>query len=341
MARSRPTLKDIAAELKLSHPTVSRALADDHRISDETKSKIREVAQRLGYVANSGARMLKRGHGNVVGLLLPDTTNEFYAAIAQKLATDCAIRGYQLVLSITGGDPDREHVLVRTLLEARPSSLIVSLTAAPHPETVALLRGTRCIQFLYVHPEIVGPVVSVEDSGGARLAMEHLLGLGHRRIGFIGPSPATELGAARVRGVTQALQARTLKLADELVRLGPSTAEFGFEAVEDLLRMPKPPTAIYMSTASTSLGGMKALGASKIRVPGEMSVVVAGNSPWYDAWPGGLTSISLPMTELADAVSTLVLQRSARKSAAKPFPSIKLSFQLCARGSTAAVRSGR
>jgi len=341
MARSRPTLKDIAAELKLSHPTVSRALADDHRISDETKSRIREVAQRLGYVANSGARMLKRGHGNVVGLLLPDITNEFYAAIAQKLAMDCAIRGHQLVLSITGGDPDREHVLVRTLLEARPSSLIVSLTGAPRPETVALLRETQCIQLMYVHPEIPGPVVSVEDSGGARLAMEHLLALGHRRIGFVGPSPESEIGAARLRGIHQALQARKVKLADELVRMGPSTAEFGFEAVKDLLRTAKAPTAIYMSTGTISLGGMKALSAGKIGIPTELSVVVAGNSPWYDAWPGGLTSITLPMEDLADAVSTLVLQRPARKSAVKAFPAIKLSFQLCARGSTAPVRSSR
>lgn len=337
MART-PTLKDIAAELNLSHPTVSRALAGDQRISDETKARILEVAQRLGYVANSGARMLKRGHSNVVGLLLPDITNDFYAAIAQKLAVECAVHGSQLVLSISGEDPDREHGLARTLLEARPSSLIVSLTGAPRPETVDLLRDTQCIQFMYVHPEIKGPVVTVENSGGARLAMEHLLELGHRRIAFIGPSLGSAIGEARLRGVNQALQARRIKLGDGLARLGPSTPEFGFEAVESLLRMQKPPTAIYFSTAALSFGGMKALSSRQVRIPADMSVVVAGNSPWYEIWPGGLTSITLPMIELADATSRLVLQRTPRKPPGKPFQTIQLAFRLFERGSTASPR---
>jgi len=346
MARSRPTLKDIAAELRLSHPTVSRALADHQAISDETKARIREVAERLGYVANSSARMLKRGHSNVVGLLLPDVTNEFYAAIAGRLALDCGSRDRQLVLSISGGDPDHEHVLVRTLLEARPSALIVSLTGSPRPETVDLLRGTQCIQFMYVHPEISGPAVTVEDSGGALQAVEHLLKLGHRRIGIVGPPPTSTLGEARLRGIRQALQEHRIQLGDDLIRLGPSTAEFGFEAVESLLSAPRRPTAIYLSTAPLSLGGMKALSTRKIEIPKEMSVVVAGSSPWYDAWPGGLTSITLPMVELADATSDLVLSKPARKSAARPFPVVKLSFRLFQRGSTApllesAARAGK
>lgn len=337
MARPRPTLKDIAAELNLSHPTVSRALADHDSISAETKARIREVAERFGYVANSGARMLRSGRSDVIGLLLPDITNEFYAAVARRLADDSSERGQQLLLSISSDDPDRELALVRALLEARPSELIVTLTAEPRPETLALLRGVPCVQFMQFHPEIRGPVVTVEDSGGARKAIERLLELGHRQIGFVGPTADTSLGEARLRGLRAALDAAGVQLSEELIKLGPSTAAFGFTAVEELLTAARPPTAIYLSSAPLSLGGMRSLSARQVRLPGEMSVIVAGSSAWYDVWPGGLTSISLPMVELAETTAALALHPQ-KASSEDPPPFVKLAFQLIERGSTGAPR---
>jgi LacI family transcriptional regulator len=340
--KSRPTLKDIAAELNVSHPTVSRALADHDSISDEMKAKVREAARRLGYVANSSARMLRRGHTDVIGLLLPDLTNEFYGAVATRVADDCSHQGRQMVLSISAGDPDRELALVRALLESRPSGLIVALSPQARAETIELLRGTSCVQFLVVHPRLGGPSVTVEDSGGARQAIEHLVKLGHRRIGFVGPSPTLHIGEARLRGVQQALKQQALKLDDRLVQLGPSTAEFGHASVSALLDLPQPPTALYLSTAQLSHGGLRAIAERRLQAPRDLSVVVAGNAPWYEFWPGGgLTSITLPMAELADAASALVMRKSARRGAAAG-AAVQLAFDLFVRGSTGpAKKSGR
>lgn len=329
MRKSRPTLKDIAAELNLSHPTVSRALADHDSISRETKARIREVADRLGYVANSSARMLRVGSGNVVGVLLPDMTNEFYAAVAQRLADDSSARNQRLLLSISGGDPERELALVRALIEARPIGLVVALTEAPRAETLEYLRGVYCVQFMNVVSGLQGPSVSVTDSGGATLAMRHLLDLGHRRIGFVGPLPSERIGEARLRGINVALNAAGHELDSDLVRLGPSTADFGASAVEALLAMREPPTAIYLSSAPLSLGGMRMLGDRGVAIPGDMSVVVAGSASWYAVWPGGLTSITLPMSDLADAASTMLTNPEAMEQ-----EHTQLSFQLLQRGST-------
>lgn len=337
MRKSRPTLKDIAAELNLSHPTVSRALADHESISAETKARIREVAARLGYVANSSAQMLRAGRTNIVGLLLPDITNEFYAAVAQRLADDCSERSQRLLLSISADDPDRELALVRALMEARPTDLVVALTTAPRPETVTLLRGTHCVQFMQVHPGLRGASVTVEDSGGAKRAMEHLLKLGHRRIGFVGPDPSLPIGEARLRGINQALAEAGHELHGALVRLGPSTPDFGQIAVEALLSLPEPPTALYLSSAPLSVGGMRALTRRQVRTPEDVSVIVAGSTPWYDVWPGGLTSISLPTASLADAVSKLLDESGGREGRASQ---ARLSFQLVERGSTAVCRNG-
>lgn len=334
MTRKRVTLKDIAAELGLTHPTVSRALARHKSISEETRRRVEEASRRMGYVANSGARLLRSGRANVVGLLLPDITNEFYAAVAQRLADECSRRGLQLLLSISAGDPDRELSLVTALLEARPAGLIAALSPAPHAETLDHLSNILCVQFMQPQPALSGPVITVEDSSGARRAIEHLFALGHRRAGFVGPVESTLLGEARLRGVREALRATGQDLNPELIRLGPSTAEFGSQAVEALLALPDRPTAVYLSSAPLSLGGMRQLSRSGLVVPTDISVVVAGGTPWYDAWPGGLTSVTLPSAKLADAAAAQLFQRLDDPDAASS-QDIILSFELCVRGSTA------
>lgn len=334
MRRPQPTLKDIAAELNLSHPTVSRALSGHPSISAETKARVREAADRLGYVVNSGARMLKRGHGNVVGLLLPDITNEFYAAVAKKLSDDCSERHQQLILSVSGDDADRELALVRALLEARPTAIVVALTRKPHPETVSLLNTVHCVQFMQTHPGLAGPRVTVRASGGARLAIEHLLSLGHRQIGFIGPTLDYAIGQARMEGVTAAMKAAGLAVDPACVRLGPSDGEFAFDAVLELLAVKPRPTALYLSSAPISVAAMRALTREGITIPAQLSVVVAGVSPWHEAWPGGLTSITLPVRDLAEAASRYVAE--AGDGEASEGETV-LSFELVPRGSTAAI----
>jgi len=334
LTRRRVTLKDIAAELGLTHPTVSRALARHKSISEETRLRVEEAARRMGYVANSGARLMRSGRANVVGLLLPDITNEFYAAAAQRLAGECSRRGLQLLLSISAGDLDRELALVTALLEARPAGLIAALSPSPRAETLDHLANTLCVQFMQPQPALNGPVVTVEDSSGARRAIEHLFALGHRRVGFVGPAEETWLGEARLRGVREALRTTGQEINPEFIRLGPSTAEFGAEAMAALLALPERPTAVYLSSAPLSLGGMHQISRSGLAVPGDLSVIVAGGSAWYDAWPGGLTSVTLPSAELADAAAGQLFQRLDDPEAPAS-RNVVLSFGLCVRGSTA------
>lgn len=334
MTRKRVTLKDIAAELGLTHPTVSRALARHKSISEETRLRVEEAARRMGYVANSGARLMRSGRANVVGLLLPDITNEFYAAAAQRLADECSRRGLQLLLSISAGDPDRELSLVTALLEARPYGLIAALSPSPRVETLDHLANVLCVQFMQPQTALSGPVVTVEDSGGARRAIEHIFALGHRRVGFVGPTEDTWLGEARLRGVKEALRATGQELDPELIRLGPSTPEFGSQAMAALLALPDRPTVVYLSSAPLSLGGMRQLSRSGLAVPNDISVVVAGGTAWYDAWPGGLTSVTLPSADLADAAAAQLFRRFDDPEAPAP-ENVTLSFELCVRGSTA------
>jgi LacI family transcriptional regulator len=176
--------------------------------------------------------------------------------------------------------------------------------------------------------------VTAEDGGGARLAVEHLLDLGHRRIGFVGPPEKSVLGESRLRGLNQALKSHRVRLPSELIRLGPSTSAYGYEAVESLLSLPEPPTAIHLTTMQLSTGGVRAISKRGLRLPQDLSVVVAGSAAWYEFWPGGLTSTSLPMAELAGIASNLVF-RQPRPAAGESHPFVSLAVRLIERGSTA------
>lgn len=293
-------------------------------------------------MANSGARALRSGGSDVVGLLLPNIRNEFYAEIAQSLADDCARRQRQLILALSSDDRDREMELVHSLLGAQPSGLVVTLTANPRRETINYLRQVYCVQFLRFQRALKHPIVTVEDGGGAGAAVSHLLKLGHRRIGLVGLSAALSTGAARLEKYRQAFADADVSTDEDLIRLGPGTEAFGYEATRSLFGLSDPPTALYLSAAPMVPGGIRLLNEQRIAIPDDVSVVVAGTAPWYELWPNGLTSVSLPQTELAQIASALILAQPAGGLQGSP-PVIKLDHRLVVRGSTRApaLRSPR
>jgi LacI family transcriptional regulator len=330
---ARVTLKDLAQHLNMAHSTVSRALSGNGSIGSETRDRVRQAARQFGYVANSGARLLRNGHSNVVGLLVPDFTNEFYSAIAQRMANECSQRGYQLMLSVSGNDAKREASMVEALLETRPSGLVVALTAAPRKETLDHLKGVPCVQFLRVHSRVAGAAVTIDDVAGGRLATEHLLSLGHRSIAYVGVPEALSTGTNRLLGFQNAMRLAGGGPDPALLRLTPPTGEGGFEAVTSLMKARATrPTALFLSSPQLALGGMRAISHLRLATPGDLSVVTYGNSGWLEIWPGGLTSVQLPVEELAATASALLLQKASDTQAANV--PVTLMPQLVIRGST-------
>lgn len=334
----RVTLKDLAQHLNMAHSTVSRALSDHRSIGAATKERVRQAARQFGYVANSGARLLRNGHSNVVGLLVPDITNEFYSALAQTMANECSKRGQQLMLSVSENNTMREAAMVEALLETRPTGLMVALTAAPRKETINLLQSVSCVQFLRVHGRVAGPAVTINDIAGSRLAMDHLLLLGHRRIAFIGVPETLSTGANRLQGYQEAMRDAAIEVDEKLVYLAPPTAEGGFSAVSGLMAHKDRPSALFLSSPQLALGGVRALSQLGMKTPGDVSVVVYGNSGWFEIWPGGLTSVRLPVEELATTASALLLQEH-RESKLHNTP-VTLMPYLVERGSTGRLKAG-
>ena len=293
------TAKDVAVSLGLSVSTVGRALSDDPRISAETKARVVRAAEAMGYVANRAARMMRGASSDIVGVVVPDISNGFYATIAHALSETLARNRYQLMLGETADDPTAELRQVRGFVAAQVAGAIVVPTAQPAPATVRLLGTLPHVQLLR-RSALLGPQwFGIDDEQCLRTATEHLTGLGHRRIAFVGGTADLPTGAAR------------------------------------LLDRADPPTGIVTASVQATRGVLEALLERGTDVPGEVSVVGFGDEAGWSWWGPGLTTISLPVQQLATACALWLLDRLGNP-APEPAPFASTSpGALTVRGSTA------
>jgi LacI family transcriptional regulator len=338
------TARDIAERLNLSVSTVGRALADDSRISAETKFRVQRAAEEVGYVANRAARIMRGASSPVVGLVVPDVRNSFYSTVAHALSETLSERDHQVMLCETADDRRKELRQVRDLAAAQVAGVVIVPTAKPLPEVVRLLGRVLHVQFLRKVPSLGQHWFGIDDRTALRTATDHLLHLGHRRIGYLGGSLDLPTGAARLSGYEDALRTVGLEREDELVELGPpSSAEFGASALRRLLSGPNPPTGIVTGSIQMTRGAVDLAHKDGLGVPSELSLVGFGDEVGFSWWGPGLTTISLPMHDLAAACGSWLLNRltsRANGDGGTPYSAIS-SGVLVERGSTAPASSPR
>lgn len=341
---SHATIKDIAAHLGMAHSTVSRALNDHPHTSEETKLRVRRAAAELGYIANSGARLMRLGRSSLIGLIVPDVENPFYSAAAKVMAESCAAEGFQLLLAVSEDDPEQEQQHVQALREARAAGVAVALTANPRRQTLTLLRQIPVVQFVRRNPAMPSDAVGIDDTEGTRLATSHLLDLGHRHIAFVGGLEELSTGAARVGGYRQALRDAKVKADPALVKFGRPRPEFGREALLELLHGRIRPTAVVLGSSQLTLGALDAISATGISIPSGLSLVGYGDPEWFRLWKPSITTIGLPLKDISATAASLLFRR-IREAGAEPAERTGLHApflpNLIIRGSTAKPPKGR
>ena len=335
------TTRDIAERLGVSVSTVGRALADDPRISEETKGRVRQAATEMGYVGNRAARMMRGASSNVVALVIPDIRNSFYSTIAHELSKNMEAEGFQLMLSETDDDRMAELRQLRELSANRVAGIIIVPTARPHSESAKLLRAVPHLQLLRKHPSLGSQWFGVDDHEALRQATAHLVAQGHTRIAYLGGPEELPTGAQRLRGFRDAL--REGGLPDEAGRteLGPpSSVEHGRETVRRLLGVPDAPSALVLGSVQITLGVLEELSRQGVKVPGELSVVGFGDEPGFSWWGPGLTTVGLPIQEMATGCALWLLRRLKTEPGNDgPYTSVSPG-SLVLRGSTAPPDGG-
>lgn len=333
------TTKDIARRLNLSVSTVGRALADDHRISAETKLRVNQVAEELGYVANRAARMMRGARSAVIGLVVPDVGNTFYSTVAHALAETMGHHDHQVMLAESGDDRDAELRQIRHLAEAQVSGVVIVPTPKPHPEVYRLLRTIPHVQLLRKVPGLSPTWFGIDDRTVIHTATEHLLALGHRRIAYIGGTTDIPTAEARYAGYRDAHAEAGVPVVEALTEFGsPAQAAQGVDSVRGLLALRTPPTAVVTASVQITRGVLDAVHQDGVPVPERLSVVGFGDEVGFSWWGPGLTTISLPMREIATACGVWLLHQLAANGAggAQPAPYTSVSpGTLVERGSTA------
>ncbi|MRX43291.1 LacI family DNA-binding transcriptional regulator [Agromyces kandeliae] len=306
------TLSDVAARAGVSVSAVSRVLSDapSARVSAATRQRIHEAARELGYRPNFAARALKSARTNVIGLVVPDVTNAIFAELMRGVEEEALRRGNMVLIARTEGMPDGEDTIPRLIGEGRVDGVLLQVGDAMRAEDMrALVEAPLPLVFINsIHPDHVGSV-TLEDARGIRIATEHLIGLGHRRIGFVGGLPRSDSGQRREAGFRAAMADAGLEVAGELVtRLGYEPKQGG-AAMAALAALEEPPTAIVVANVNAAHGALLEARRLGLGVPQDLSIV-AMHDAWTaaNAWPP-LTTVRMPLAELGRRAVEDLLQR--------------------------------
>ena len=268
-------MKDIAARLRLSQTTVSHVLTGKHehyRISAETVERVKRAAREMGYRSNALARAFRERRAYSVALAVEDLTNPFWTGVAIGAEREAEAQGYTLAVCNTARVEERERRVVGMLRECRVDGLIVSPITGADRALLDLRREGR--PFVQIDRAIEGvdyPCVRTDHFKGSILAVDHLAKRRHRAIAYVGGPTEIRTYAYRLDGFRKALARHGLKPA--AIRMIPPTAADAEAAVADLLRGPGRPTAIYGANLFITIGILRAVRRTSLRVPDDLEIV--------------------------------------------------------------------
>ncbi len=306
----KTSIKDIARAAGVSHSTVSRALSDSPLLNQATKARICRLAQEMGYSPDAAARSLVMGRTRTIGVVVTTIADPFAAEVVEGIERTAYAHGYSLILAASNDEPEREIAAVEMLRSKRTDAVIVtsSRVGALHQERLRT-AGVPVI-LLNSHSQQQMPnaySVCVDDAHGGRLATEHLIGLGHRRIAHVTGPAGHSPSADRLAGYRDALTDAGIDYDPAYVVGGTGRLDSGHEAHLSLLALCERPSAVFCYNDMTAIGLLSAAREAGVAVPRDMAVVGFDDIPFaaYAAPP--LTTVAQPMFELGERAMNMAL----------------------------------
>ncbi len=336
----RATLKDVAQLAGTSVATASRVLAGAGLAAEETRQRIEDAAHTLNYQPNLQARALRGQSSRAIGLVMPNLLNAGYTALADAASRILAQHGYHLLLSPTGDDSRAEAETLRDMIGQNVDGLILVPSAVDKALVDSLVEhGVPAVAAIRRVPGDGLDTVTFEDFAGAVAATNHLLSLGHRRIGYIGGDVHHSSNQARWQGYQAALREHNLPVAEELVRLGALRNTWGSVATANLMRLSDSPTALFVASGALIPGVIATLQSYGVVVPDDVSLICFDDVEWFSFTVPKITAISSSQSRLAEAAVTLLLTRIEEPEQRGRAPSLmEIKSELMLRGSTAGPR---
>ncbi|HEY9282867.1 MAG TPA: LacI family DNA-binding transcriptional regulator [Pyrinomonadaceae bacterium] len=330
------SIRDVARAAGVSTATVSHVINNTRFVSEEVRARVLAAVERCGYYPNAHARSLASGRSHTLGLVISDIANPFFPELVKSIEDAAFEHGYDVVLSNTNYDPERTSRYVRRLIERKVAG--VALMTSELDSALISEMARREVAVVFLDLGRPGPHMSnlcVDYEAGIEEAIRHLVGLGHRRIAFVG-GPAHLRSAAKRSEAFRETVARLLPREPPRIFRGDFKLEGGREAARAWLAADERPTAVVAANDMMALGLVGELRAAGLEIPRDVSVVGFDDIAFASLVEPRLTTVCLPRQELGRHAVGALLATIAHPE--QQGVEIKIPTYLVARGSTAPAR---
>ena len=303
------TLEDIARALNVSKMTVSRAINNHPEISTATRERILTMARKMNYRPNQFARALMTNQSYLIGIVVPDLMHSYFAEICRGVETHARPAGYQNLICSTEEEPRKEQDEVEALLSRTDGLIVASAMSGNEIKFYKqlLIDGAKIVLIDRVLDGLRCSAVTTDDVQVGVLATEHLIKLGHRKIGHLrGTNASTSL--QRLEGYKRALAKARIRLDKGLVRDCGFTEPDGYAAMKAWISEGNLPTAIFAANDPAAIGAMAAMNDAGLKVPDDVALVGAGRIHYGDMLRVPLTTVAWSTAAMGQAAAELLLE---------------------------------
>ncbi|MGE5508176.1 MAG: LacI family DNA-binding transcriptional regulator [Chitinophagales bacterium] len=334
------TIYEVAKLANVSTATVSRVLNRSGYASAGVRQRVEEAAAQLDFVPSLAARSLVNKRTHALALVIPDIANPFFPALARGAEDAASATRHSLILCNTDGKRSREQEYVALLREKRVDGVIQAGTALSRKQLQALQNSLPLVAVDRAVGQQAVDAVVCDNRLGARLAIEHLLALGHRRIGVVAGPKGISTAEARLEGALAGLSEAGAPLTPDRIAYGDFSMEGGYLATKQLLprltaKREKRQFALFAANDQMAAGALWALREAGIEVPAQASVVGYDDIPLARFLYPQLTTVAQPAYELGRTAVDLLVSRLAEPE--RPYKTVVLAPALAVRASTARV----
>lgn len=299
MARKRVTLKDVAKAAGVSLASASYAVNKTGSLGEDTRAHVLNIAEELGYRQNLSARATRTGRTGAIGFVVPDMTNPFFPSLAQSVVQRARQNGYSVFVTDSEGDPDQEMEVIRQLIGRGVDGIVWF----PVNDDNSLAKINADLPIIVIDRTVSGfECIQADYSDGGRLAAEHLVNLGHRSIGVV----AGPLDVKSMRDRCQSAEGVIKSRANLAFTVENAFAAELEKSVADAI-VSKSATAVFCGSDLIAIGVLRVARAAGLTIPGDLSIVGFDDIPWAEYCTPTLTTIEMPVDEMAaEAVDALL-----------------------------------
>jgi LacI family transcriptional regulator len=332
-----PTIKDVAQAAAVSTATVSHVLNGTRSVSEEAQRRVFDAMERLNYQPNAVARGLRTKKTQFLALVIPDITNPFFTDLARGFQDAADQKNYVVVVCNTDRALNRELRYLDMLRQQRVDGLVLNPAMVTAADLKRLLKAQIAVVLIGSQiDDMEFDLVMVDNVRGGFDAVQHLIDLGHHRIGLIGGPKTTSSGLLRFQGYCQALERNGLPYIDSLVVEGNFTHEGGYECMQQLLSQQTLPSAVFATSDVMALGAKKAIEDSGLNIPADLSLIGYDDIPEAARTRPMLTTIAQPRYQMGWETAQMLIERVEQGSRLKR-RKIVMEHRLIVRESTAAI----